>query len=114
MRGRTVTALVGALILSGVSVAALAVSKDAQELMALRKKQAPLMCEMTKLYRQLRAAQQAGDQAKAKSLTEKMHAVDNKLAADKPRLEQLSGRVRHTPDHKAILEQQVKFDKACK
>jgi mevalonate kinase len=91
-----------------------AVSKDAQELMALREKRAPLECQMTKLYSQVRAAQKAGDQAKVETLVKQMHEVDDKLRADRPKLDQLMQRVRNTPDHKLILEQQVKFDKACK
>jgi uncharacterized membrane protein (DUF106 family) len=101
------------LILSAIPGLAQAVSKDAQELMALREKRAPLECKMTKLYSQVRAAQKAGDRAKVEALMKQMHEVDDKLRADSPRVAQLMRRVRNTPDHKAILEQQVKFDKAC-
>jgi hypothetical protein len=102
------------LILSAIPGLVHAASKDAQELMALREKRAPLECQMTKLYIQVRAAQKAGDQAKVEVLVKQMHEVDDKLRVDRPRVEQLMQRVRNTPDHKAILEQQVKFDKACK
>ena len=104
---------VAVLILSATPTLVHAVSKDAQELMALREKRAPLECELTKLYREARAARKKGDQARVKALTKRMHEVDDKLRVDSPRVEQLIRRVRNSPDHKAILEQQVKFDKTC-
>jgi hypothetical protein len=106
--------LVAALVLPAAPALVHAASKDAQELMALREKRAPLECELTRLYREVRAAHKAGDLAKVKALTARMHEVDDKLRADGPRVGQLMRRVRNSPDHKAILEQQVKFDKACK
>jgi hypothetical protein len=59
-------------------------------------------------------AHKAGDESKVKALTQKMHVVDDKLRVDSARVEQLTRRVRNTPDHKAILDQQIKLDKACK
>jgi hypothetical protein len=106
--------LVGVLVMFVILPVAQAVSKDAQELMALRQKRAPLECELAKLYREVGVADKAGDKAKVKVLTQQMHAVDDKLSADSARVEQLTKRVRNTPDHKAILEQQIKLDKACK
>lgn len=106
--------LVGLLILSASPMLAHAVSKDAQELMALREKRAPLECELTRLYREVGLAHKAGDEAKVKALTQQMHVVDDKLRVDSARVEQLTRRVRNTPDHKAILDQQIKLDKACK
>jgi Skp family chaperone for outer membrane proteins len=90
-----------------------AVSKEAQELMALREKHAPVNCELTKLYRQLGEARQAKNDAKARALTEQMQTLDKKLSVDKARMEELRKKIRNTPDYPAILEQQVKFDKEC-
>lgn len=105
---------VGVLILSATPTLVHAVSKEAQQLMALREKRAPLECELTRLYREVRAARKTGDQAKVETLTKRMHEVDDKLRADSPKVEQLTRRVRNSPDHKVILEQQIKLDKACK
>jgi len=91
-----------------------AASKDAQELITLMQKRAPQECELTRLYRELAVANKAGDQAKAKALTKQMHLVDDKLRPDNAKVQELTKRVRNTPDHKAILEQQLKSDKACK
>jgi len=106
--------LVSALILSAIPPLVHAASKEAQELMALREKRAPLECELTRLYREVRAAHKAGDQAKVETLTKRMHEVDDRLRADSPRVEELTRRVRNSPDHRAVLEQQIKLDKACK
>jgi hypothetical protein len=106
--------LVGALIMFVVLPVAQAVSKDAQELMALMQKRAPLECELTRLYKEVAVADKAGEKDKVKALTKQMHAVDDKLRPDSARVQELTKRVLNTPDHKAILEQQLKLDKACK
>jgi len=111
---RMVRVLMGIFMISVALPVAQAVSKDAQELIALRQKRAPLECELTRLYREVGVADKAGDKAKVKALTQQMHAVDDKLSVDSARVEQLTKRVRNTSDHKAILEQQIKLDKACK
>ena len=105
--------LAGALVMSLITPVAHAVSKEAQELMKLREKHAPVNCELTKLYRQLGEARQAKDDAKARALTEQMQTLDKKLSVDKARMEELRKKIRNTPDYPAILEQQVKFDKEC-
>ena len=107
-------ALVSALFLSGAPAPVYAVSKDAQELMALREKYAPVNCELTKLSRQRSAAHAAKDKDKEQALTERMHALDKQMSADSARMEELRKRVRGTPDYPAIRDQQLKFDKACK
>lgn len=109
---RVVRVLVGALVMA-VILPAHAVSKDAQELMTLRKKHAPVNCEMTKLYLQLGAARDAKDQARVQVLTERMQALDKTLSVDSARMLELRKRVRQSPDYPAILQQQVEFDKAC-
>jgi len=53
------------------------------------------------------------DQAKAQAPSERMQALDKKLGVDSARMEELRLRIRYTPDYQAVLEQQVKFDKAC-
>jgi hypothetical protein len=111
---RTVRVLMGVFMIFVVLPVAQAVSKDAQELMALMQKRAPLECELTRLYKEVGVAGKAGDQAKVKALTQQMHVVDDKLSADSVRVQQLNKRVRNSQDHKAILEQQIKLDKACK
>ena len=107
-------ALLGALLLSGVSVPVHAVSKEAQELMALREKHAPVNCELTKLSRQQNEALAAKNEARVRELTERMQALDKQVSPDKARMEELRKRVRGTPDYPAIMEQQLKFDRACK
>jgi len=42
-----------------------------------------------------------------------MQALDKNLSVDGARMEELRLRIRCTPDYQAVLEQQVKFDKAC-
>lgn len=106
-------ALLSMLILSGIPASAHAVGKDAQELMKLREKYAPANCELTKLYRKLGEARKARDQARVQALTERMQTLDKPYNADKARMEVLRKRVRNTPDYSAIMEQQLKFDKAC-
>lgn len=110
---RMVRILAGVLVMSIVPPAAHALGKDAQELMTLRKKHAPLNCEMTKLYRQLGEARKAKDQARVQSLTERMQALDKKLSVDRARMVELRRRARNSPDYPAILQQQIDFDKAC-
>jgi len=110
---RMAIVFVGVFIMAVNLPVAHAVSKDAQELMALREKHAPVNCEMTKLYRQLGEARKAKDQAKIFSLTERMQALDKKLGVDSARMLELRKRVRQSPDYPAILQQQVEFDKAC-
>lgn len=113
MMTRLIRVLAGTLAISTILPLAHAVSKDAQELMTLREKHAPSNCEMTKLYLQLGEARQAKDQARAQTLTERMQALDKKLSADHARMKALRKRIRNTTDYRAVLEQQVKFDKAC-
>lgn len=110
---RMVRVLVGALVMAVILPAAHAVSKDAQELMTLRKKHAPVNCEMTKLYLQLGEARKAKDQAKVQALTERMQSLDKMLSVDSARMLELRKRVRQSPDYPAILQQQVEFDKVC-
>lgn len=106
--------LAGVLVLSGTPIPAQAVSKEAQELMALREKYAPVNCELTRLSRQQNEARAVKDQDKVKVLTERMQALEKQMAADKPRMDALRKRIRGTPDYPAIMEQQLKFDKACR
>lgn len=110
---RTIFVLAGVYLMAVNLPVAHAVSKDAQELMTLRKKHAPVYCEMSKLYRQLGEARKAEDQAKVQNLTERIQALDKKLSVDSARMEELRVRVRQSPDYTAVREQQVKFDKAC-
>lgn len=110
---RMARALVGALMMSVVLTVAHAVSKDAQELMTLRKKHAPVNCEMTKLYRQLGEARKAKDRPRIQSLTERMRELDKKLAGDSARMQELRRRTRQSPDYPAIMQQQLEFDRAC-
>jgi uncharacterized coiled-coil DUF342 family protein len=110
---KLVRLLAGALTITLIQPVAHAVSKEAQELMKLREKYAPVNCELTKLYRQRDAAHKAGDKAKVRELTARMQELDKKLSPDQARMAELRKRVRGTPDYPVILQQQVKFDKAC-
>ncbi len=105
--------LAGALVLCGAPAPAQAVSKAAQELMALREKHAPVNCELTRLSRQLNVARATRDQDKVQALTERMQSLDKQIAADRPRMDELRKRIRGTPDYPALRDQQLKFDKAC-
>ena len=104
----------GALVLAVSPALVHAASKEAQELLALRERRAPLECELTKLYREVGAAHQAGDDARVQALTARMHEVDDRLSVDRARVERLTRRVQGTPDHQLILKQQLRLDKACK
>ena len=102
-----------ALVLFAAPPLAHAVSKEAQELMALREKHASTYCELTKLFKQLGDARKAKDEAKVQSVTERMRALEKKLSVDSARMEELRKSVRQTPDYRLLLEQQIKFDEAC-
>jgi len=105
--------LAGVIAMSAILPLAHAVSKEAQELMTLREKHAPVNCEMTKLYRQLGEARKAKDQVKVQSLTERMQALDKQLSVDSARMEELRKRIRQSPDYPEIMQQQLEFDKVC-
>jgi flagellar motility protein MotE (MotC chaperone) len=111
---KMVRILMSALVMTLILPVAYAVSKDTQELMTLRAKSAPLNCEMTQLYRQLGEARKANDQAKVRTLTERMKVLEKKLSADSARMQELRKLIgQHSPDYPAILQQQVELDKAC-
>jgi len=106
--------ILGVMSAAMVPVQALIVSKDAQELMKLREQRAPQECELTRLYRKAAEARTAGDEKKVEAIQKRMREIDTKLHPSHARVVELTKRVHGTPDHKAVMEHQIKMDKACR
>src|SRR5450631_3104232 len=94
---------------------ACAVSKAAQEFMAIPSRMAPDQCELQRLSSQAAAAQRAGDQGKRQELNMQMEVVAKRLQANQPRIQELSKYVQApSPDYQAVMQQTVDLRAKCK
>jgi len=111
-RSRIALALLPSMLVAGN---ALAVSKEAQEFMSIQSKMAPDQCKLQRLSSQGAAAQRAGDRGKRIQLDGQMEAVDKRLQANQPRLQELAKYVQApSPDYQAVMQHTIDLRAKCK
>jgi hypothetical protein len=94
---------------------ACALSKEAQEFMAIQTKMAPDQCELQRLSTRVAAAQRAGDQGKRQELNMQAEAVAKRLQSNQPRIQELSKYVQPpSPDYDAVTQQTMELRAKCK
>jgi hypothetical protein len=95
--------------------AAFAMSKEAQEFMAIQNRMAPDQCALQRLSIQSAAAQRAGDLGKRQELNSQMEIVVKRLQANQPRIQELSKFIQpSSPDYAAVTQQTVALRAKCK
>jgi len=111
-RSRIALGLLASLLVAGN---ACAVSKEAQEFMAIQSRMAPDQCELQRLSSQAAAAQRAGDLGKRQELNMQMEVVVKRLQSNQPRIHELAKYVQApAPDYQAVLQQTAELRAKCK
>jgi hypothetical protein len=114
MRRRSGLALATLVCLLGAHDA-FAMSKEAQEFMAIQSRMAPDQCELQRLSIQAAAAQRAGDLGRRQELNSQMEFVVKRLQANQPRIQELSKFIQpSSPDYAAVTQQTVELRAKCK
>ena len=94
---------------------ALALSKEAQEFLAIQAKIAPDQCALQKLSAQAAAAQRAGEQGKRQELNVQMLPIAKRIQSYKPRLQELAKAVQSpSPDYQVVVQQTQELYAKCK
>ena len=94
---------------------AAAMSKDAQEFMAIQTKIAPDQCALQKLSAQAAAAARAGDLGKRQELIAQMEPIAKRIQSYQPRMQELSRSVQSdSPDFPAAMQQTQELRSRCK
>ncbi len=92
-----------------------AMSKEAQEFMAIQSRMAPDQCELQHLSTQAAAAQRAGDLAKRQELNAQMELVVKRLQSNQPRIQELSKYIQpSSPEYAAVRQQTMDLRAKCK
>jgi hypothetical protein len=111
-RSRIALGLLASLLVAGN---ACAVSKEAQEFMAIQSRMAPDQCELQRLSSQAAAAQRAGDLGKRQELNMQMEVVVRRLQSNQPRMQELAKYIQApAPDYQAVLQQTMELRAKCK
>ena len=94
---------------------ACAVSKEAQEFMAIQIRMAPDQCELQRLSSQAAAAQRAGNEGRRQELNMQMEPVVKRLQANQPRIQELAKYVQApSPDYQVVVQQTIDLRSKCK
>jgi chromosome condensin MukBEF ATPase and DNA-binding subunit MukB len=92
-----------------------AMSKEAQEFMAIQSRMAPDQCELQRLSTQAAAAQRAGDFGRRQELNAQMEPVVKRLQSNQPRIQELSKYIQpSSPDYAAVTQQTMELRAKCK